>query len=193
MSRTTAPPHRTSQRYLIDPQAALGKMNGRIQVGAAGPGSPRAWPSRSSPRTGGGGTAGTAGARRATASPSAPGRSSLLARVQVRPHARDHGCRCRVPQHVRLDDVGPIDADAQFSQAPLPPDHLQGRIAGQLSRHPGGDEDLARSDRAVVDFHSSHVDSMTAPLSWRRAFRSDPVAARCFGTIARTTLAGDPL
>ncbi len=75
---------------------------------------------------------------------------------EVSTHPPDNGARRRIPERVAVHDVDAVHDNAQLAQVALESAHVQGLVRGKLRRHPGGDERLAGSDRAVVDVDAAH-------------------------------------
>jgi hypothetical protein len=84
----------------------------------------------------------------------------------VLPDLLDDGCRRRIPERIRLHDIDVIHGDTQLAEAALDAPHDQRLVLGQLRRHPGGDEGLARSDGAVVNVDASRSHRFGQTVPW---------------------------
>ena len=51
----------------------------------------------------------------------------------------------------------PVDGHTQLTEPASLAMDVEGRISGQLRRHPGGDEGFAGSDGTVVNLNAAHV------------------------------------
>ena len=68
----------------------------------------------------------------------------------------DHRGRRRIPQAVRVDDVGAIHLHAQLAQSAGLAMDVERRIGRKLRRHTGGDHGFDGSDGTVVNVDATH-------------------------------------
>ena len=74
----------------------------------------------------------------------------------MRAHSPNDGARCRVRKCSGVDHVGAVNRDAQLAELALLSMDLERGIGCKLCRHPGGNEDFAGSDRAVMNVDATH-------------------------------------
>ena len=74
----------------------------------------------------------------------------------MRAYSLHHRRRRGIREDGRVDHLRPVNDHAQLAQRPSLTVDVERRIPAKLCRHPGGNEGLAGSDRAVVDLDAAH-------------------------------------